>query len=204
VIDVALLIACGIAPTQARQFAEPLAEAAQRFRIDTAPRVAAFVAQVAHESANFTRLEENLYYTTPERVRAMFPSRVPSLQVASTLIRNPQALANRVYANRLGNGDEGSGDGWRYRGRGLIQLTGRWNYHVAGDALARHYITHPEIVAQPSDAAYTAAWFWASIHGNDLADSAQIDELTRRINGPAMAGADDRRSRFDDNMRALA
>lgn len=203
-IDLALLIACGVAPTQARQFADPLSEACQRFHIATPARVAAFVAQVAHESANFTRLEENLYYSTPERIRAIFPTRVPSLQVAATLTRNPQALANRVYSNRLGNGDEDSGDGYRFIGRGLIQLTGRANYHVAGDALGRPYTTSPKLVATPEDAAYTAAWFWASIGGNDLADSSQIDALTRRINGPAMAGADDRRSRFDDNMRALA
>lgn len=203
-IDVAALIACGIGPTQARIYAEPLDEAARRFEINTRSRIAAFIAQVAHESANMTRVEENLFYTTPERIRAMWPKRVASLADAATLTRNPKALADRVYANRLGNGDESSGDGWRYRGRGLIQLTGRSNYHVAGDALGRHYVTHPELVAQPSDAAYTAAWFWASIGGNALADSAQIDELTRKINGPGMVGADDRRSRFDDNLRALA
>lgn len=203
-IDLALLIACGIAPTQARQFAGPLAEACQRFHIDTKPRVAAFLAQVAHESANFTRTEENLYYSTPERIRAMWPKRVPTLADAATLTRNPKALATRVYSNRLGNGDEASGDAFRFIGRGLVQLTGRTNYHVAGDALGRPYLAHPELVAKPDDAAYTAAWFWASIKGNDLADAGLIDDLTRRINGPGMVGADDRRSRFDDNMRAIA
>lgn len=203
-ITIATLIACGVAPSQARLFAQPLAEACQRFAINTPARVAAFLAQTAHESANFTRTEESLYYTTPERIRAMWPKRVPTLQDAATLCRNPQRLANRVYANRLGNGDEASGDGWAYRGRGLIQLTGRANYKVCGDALGVNYAGAPNLVSLPHDAALSAGWFWASIHGNDLADAALIDDLTKRINGLAMAGADDRRSRFDDNLRALA
>lgn len=202
-ITVAQLIACGIAPTQARIFCEPLNKTFDRFEINSTARMAAFIAQVAHESANFTRMEENLYYTTPERIRAMWPKRVPSLQEAAKLCRNPQALANRVYANRLGNGDESSGDGWKYRGRGLIQITGRANYHVASDALGANYLGVPNLVSQPYDACLTAGWFWSSIHGNDLADAGLIDDLTRKINGPAMAGADDRRSRYDDAMQAL-
>lgn len=202
-ISVAALIACGIAPTQAKLYADPLAEACRKFEITTKHRLAAFIAQTAHESANFTRAEENLYYTTPERIRAMWPKRVPTLADAATLARNPQRLANRVYANRLGNGDESSGDGWAYRGRGLIQLTGRSNYHVASDALGATYIASPELVAKPVDACLTAAWFWSSIHGNLLADAGLIDELTRKINGPAMAGADDRRSRYDDALQSL-
>lgn len=203
-IDLAMLIACGVAPTQARLFVEPLQEACRRFGISTRSRLAAFIAQAAHESANFTRTEESLYYRTPERIRAMWPTRVTSLQQAATLCGRPQALANVVYANRLGNGDSASNDGWNYRGRGLIQLTGRANYKVAGDALAANYVTAPNLVALPTHAAMTAGWFWASVHGNDLADAGLIDELTKKINGPAMAGADDRRSRYDDNMRALA
>ena len=201
---IAQLIACGVAPTQARLYAEPMEAAMERFGITTRARTAAFIAQVAHESSNFTRVEENLYYTTPERIRAMWPGRVPTLQAASQLTRNPRALANRVYANRLGNGDESSGDGWNYRGRGLIQLTGRSNYHVCGDALGFDYVLMPQLVAEPVHACLTAAWFWASIDGNTLADSGLIDQLTRKINGPAMAGADDRRSRFDDAMLALS
>lgn len=202
-VTTAALIACGIPPTQAKVFADPLAEACRKFEITTKHRLAAFIAQVAHESANFTRLEENLFYTTPERIRAMWPKRVASLADAASLARNPQRLANRVYANRLGNGDESSGDGWAYRGRGLIQLTGRSNYHVASDALGADYIAHPDLVAKPEDACLTAGWFWSSIHGNLLADAGLIDELTRKINGPAMAGADDRRSRYDDALQSL-
>lgn len=202
-ITLPALIACGVAPTQARIFAEPLDRALKQFDITTKPRIAAFIAQTAHESANFTRTEESLYYSTPERVQKMWPRRVSSLADAASLCRHPQRLANRVYANRLGNGDEASGDGWRYRGRGLIQLTGRSNYHFASDALGANYVSEPDAVAQPDGACMTAGWFWSSIHGNELADSMQIDELTRRINGPGMVGADDRRSRFDDAIQSL-
>lgn len=203
-ITIATLVQCGVAPTQARLYAQPLEAAAARFGITTKARVAAFLAQLHHESQAFTRTEENLYYTTPERIRAMWPTRVPTLLDASKLCRNPQALANVVYANRLGNGDKATGEGWRFRGRGLVQLTGRSNYHVASDALGADYVANPDAVAAPEGACLTAAWFWASIHGNELADASLIDTLTKRINGPAMAGADARRSRYDDNLRALA
>ncbi len=203
-ITVATLVQCGVAPTQARLYAQPLEAAAARFGITTKARVAAFLAQLHHESQAFTRTEENLYYTTPERIRAMWPTRVPTLADAAKLCRNPRALATAVYSNRLGNGDPDSGDAYRFIGRGLIQLTGRSNYHVASDALGADYVRDPDAVAAPEGACLTAAWFWASIHGNELADASLIDTLTKRINGPAMAGADARRSRYDDNLRALA
>lgn len=203
-ITVQLLIACGIGPTAARQFEAPLQAACARFGIDQRPRVAAFLAQLAHESADFTRLEESLWYSRPERIMAVFGRRVPSLAEAQRLIRNPQGLANRVYANRLGNGDEASGDGWRYRGRGLVQLTGRANYAAAGVELKVDYKAHPDLVAQPEHAALTAARFWAAAGCNALADSSQIDAITRAINGPAMLAANERRSRFDDALRAMA
>lgn len=203
-ITVATLIQCGAAPTQARIYAAPLAAAADRFGITTKARVAAFLAQVYVESDKFTRTEENLFYTTPQRIRDMWPTRVATLADAANLIRNPKALAAAVYSNRLGNGDASTGEGWKYRGRGLIQLTGRTNYHVASDSLQADYVRSPDVVAEPDAACMTAAWFWSSVHGNDLADSSQIDLLTKRINGPQMAAATERRSRYTDNLRALA
>lgn len=200
----AQLIAAGIAPTQARQFAEPLERAFALFHIDTPARRAAFVAQAAHESTGFTRLEEDLFYRRPDRILKMWPRRFAGPGEAAEFTRQPQKLANRVYANRLGNGDESSGDGWKYRGRGLFQLTGRANYMAAGDALSHPYKDHPELVAQPQDAAMTAAWFWTTKGLNALADSAQIDAITKAINGPAMAGADERRSLYDEATRAFA
>lgn len=203
-ISVATLIAAGVPPTQARQFAEPLAAACARFSITTPARVAGFLAQCRVESADFTRLEENLMYTRPERIREVWPTRVPSLADAATLARNPQALANRVYAGRLGNGPEVSGDGWRYRGRGLKQLTGRANYAEAARALARPYVEQPDLVAQPADACLTAAWFWHTVKGNVLADSAQWDAITRAVNGPAMLLADRRRQWSEEALQAFA
>lgn len=203
-ITVAALIAAGIAPTQAKAFAEPLIAACARFGIDTPIRQAAFVAQCSHESASFTQVEEGLYYRNPERIRQMWPSRVPSMADAAQLIRNPQKLANHVYANRNGNGDEASGDGWRYRGRGLIQLTGRANYMAAGAALGAPYKDQPELVAQPVHAALTAAWYFVTAGCLPLADASNTDAITRKINGAAMAGAADRRQRFDEAVRAFA
>lgn len=197
------LVAAGIKPTQAKAFAEPLRAACARFAIDTPVRLAAFVAQCAHESAHFTALEENLYYSSPERIRAIFPSRVPSLAVAQALARNPKALACRVYAGRLGNGDEASGDGWRYRGRGLVHLTGRSNYADAAQALGRPYVEQPDLVAQPADACLTAAWFWHCRKLNILADASNTDAITRAVNGPKMAGQDERRRLFDRAVAAF-
>lgn len=203
-ITIASLIAAGIAPTQARLWAEPLAAAAERFAISTPVRQAAWVSQCAHESAGLTRVEESLYYTTPERIRQVWPTRVASLGDAARLCRAPQALANVVYASRNGNGGPASGDGWRYRGRGLLQLTGRANYASAGRALGQPYEVQPDLVQKPEHAALTAAWFFASVRGNELADASNVEALTRAINGPALAGLADRRQRFEEAVRAFS
>lgn len=197
------LIACGISPTAARRFADPLAAACQKFGINTPARLAAFIGQCRVESADFTQLEEGLYYRDAERLLKIFPSRVKSLAQAQTLIRNPQGLANAVYASRLGNGDEASGDGWRYRGRGLKQLTGKANYAEAEIATGRPYVSQPDLAAQDPDACLTAAWFWHKMGCSQLADSGQIEEITRRVNGPAMLKAADRRSYADAALREL-
>jgi len=198
------LIAAGAAPTQARQWLGPLQLACQRFDIDTVARQAAFVAQCSAESGGFTRLEEDLYYRTPERLLQIFPSTIQSLADAQHLVRNARALANRVYANRLGNGDEASGDGWTYRGRGLIQLTGRDNYSDASVELGEPYLEQPDMVAAPEHAALTAAWYWHTRKCNILADSCQWDMITRAINGPGMLHATERRVMTDEALRAFA
>jgi putative chitinase len=203
-ISVANLIEAGIPPTQARQFAEPLAIACSRFDIDTPARVAGFVAQCRVESANFTTLEENLRYRNPEVLDRTFRA-VVGMEDAVRLVKlGPQAIANRVYADRLGNGDEAGGDGWRYRGRGLKQLTGRANYVDAAAGLARPYVERPDLVAEPLDACLTAAWYWHTIKGNLLADSAQWDAITRAVNGPGMLQADLRRQYAEEAVQAFA
>jgi putative chitinase len=190
------LIAVGVSPTQARLFADPLRAAMELHDIGTPRRQAAFIAQCMIESARFTRLEENLFYTTPARIRMVWPSRFKAAYEAEPYARNPKALANRVYAGRNGNGDEASGDGWRYRGRGLFQLTGRANYEQAGLALGRPYVATPDAVAQPSDACLTAAWFWHSRGCNQMVDDGAFDATTRAINGPAMLHAAERRNAY--------
>lgn len=192
-MTVADLIAAGIAPTQAKAFACPLQAACEEFGINTPRSQAAFIAQLAHESQGFTRLEENLYYTTPARIRAVFPSSVRTVEQARWLAGKPQELANCVYAGRLGNGDEASGDGWRYRGRGLIQLTGRHNYKRAADALRLPLIERPDLAAEPKVAARIAGWYWHSHQLNRRAEAGDIDGITAAINGPAALGADERR-----------
>lgn len=198
------LIAAGVPPTQARQYVDPLAAACARFGINTPARIAGFLAQCRVESADFTRLEENLFYTTPERIRQVFPSRVASMADAARLVRNPKALANCVYAGKIGNGNEASGDGFRFRGRGLKQLTGRANYADAASGLCRPYLDQPDLVALPDDACLTAAWFWTSAKANILADSAQWDAITRAVNGPAMLKADLRRQYAEQALEVLA
>jgi len=199
----AQLIASGIGPTQARRFQPVLGPALARFAITTPRRIAAFLAQAHVESGGFSSLEENLYYTSPARIAAVWPSRFPSAEAAAPFARAPERLANRVYANRLGNGPEDSGDGWRFRGRGLKQLTGRANYAEAARALGRPYVAEPGLVAEPADAALTAAWFFARESCNALADAGDWDAITRRVNGPAMLAAAERRRRTREALRAL-
>lgn len=195
------LIACGVHPTQARLFAEPLRAAMKLNAIDTEAREAAFIAQCIVESQNFTRLEENLFYTTPARINAIF-SAVKTDEEAVKYTRNPKALANKVYANRNGNGNEESGDGWTYRGRGLFQLTGRANYKAAseGCGLGAAYLWRPDLVAFPSDACLTAAWFWRANGANQAIDAGLFDATTKIINGPAMMHKHERAQAFAQTL----
>lgn len=199
-ITVQKLIACGVSPTQAKQFAEPLSQAFDRFGVTTVLQQAAFVAQAMHESASFARLEENLFYSRPERIQQVWPSRFLSLNDAARVARNPGALANVVYAGRMGNNQPG--DGWRFRGRGLFQLTGRETYARAAAALGFDFEAHPELVALPPAAALTAVWFWSDSGCNELMASGEFDKTTRRINGGNI-GLTERRALFGGCCEAL-
>lgn len=190
------LTAMGVSITPAKQFAEPLKASMALFDISTPERQSAFIAQCLAESDRLTSLEEDLFYTTERAAVAAFGKRaVPRL---TDILRNPKGMANFAYANRNGNGDEASGDGWRYRGRGLFQLTGKTNYQKAsvGVGLGAVYLHSPELVAQPSDACLTAAWYWQSNGCNQLIDAGRFDATTRAINGPAMLHADRRLALF--------
>lgn len=156
--------------------------AAQEFGIDTPARLAMWLAQCAHESARFLRLTEGLSYSA-RRICEVWPKRFPSETEALPFQFAPQALANRVYALRMGNGPESSGDGWRYRGRGLLQLTGRDAYARCGAVLGLDLLTVPEQVAVPEIAARSAAWVWSTKGCSPLADAGDFEAVTRCING---------------------
>ncbi len=198
------LIAAGLTPTAAKAWAVPLEAACDRYGITTANRIGALIGQIMVESAGFTRLEENLFYTSPARLVAVWPSRFgPGKRDPARYVRNPMALANLVYAGKLGNGDEASGDGWRYRGRGLKQLTGRANYAEAAQRIGQPYEARPELVQEPVHAALTAAWFFAARGCIALADAGEWDAITRKVNGPAMLQAAQRRTATLKAVRAF-
>jgi putative chitinase len=198
-IDARLLIAAtGCAPDVAYRHADWLAMAAERWGIDTPVRVAAWLAQCAHESGRFRIVEENLNYTTPARLIAVWPTRfrlpysdkearldifLDGKRNARFYVRRPERLANFVYANRMGNGDEESGDGWRYIGRGLIQCTGRATYRAYSEASGHDVETVPDMLTYPRLAADSAGWYWHDRGCNALADAGDWVGLTRRING---------------------
>lgn len=196
------LIEAGVSVTLAKMHSAPLMEAAQRFDINTVRRAAAFLGQCLHETAGLTAFEENLRYTSADRIVQVFPSRVRTAAEAAPLVRNPQALANRVYANRFGNGNEASGDGWRYRGRGGGHLTFRDNYRDAGRALSRPYEDEPGLVALPRDAALTFGWFWATRGCSAAADRWDLRAVTRAIN-PGMASQQHRVQLSERALKAL-
>jgi putative chitinase len=175
-----------------------LDEAMERFEINARGRIAAFLAQVAHESGDFRHTSENLNYSW-QALRQTWPSRFTTDAFAQGYHRQPEKIANYVYASRNGNGDEASGDGWRFRGRGLIQLTGRANYLAYAVAVAEPSIeSDPDQVALPRHAALSAAWFWSS-HGlnalADVGDEASFNEISHRING-GWHGKEDRLKRW--------
>src|SRR5215471_20171913 len=178
---------------------DALNAAMQRFEINTPARAAAFLAQTAHESGEFRRLVENLNYSAAGLCRT-WPNRFSTLGIAKRYERNPELLANYVYAKRLGNGDVASGDGWRFRGRGLIQLTGRGNYRSCGVVVALPLETEPDRLETPEAAALAAAQFWQSRGLNHLADDQNDDKddedfiaITKIING-GTAGLASRRT----------
>ncbi len=190
---------------QADTWAEAINLAWARWRIDTPTRQAAWLAQVAHESAGFERLVENLNYTRADRILSTWPSRFADANDAAACVRQPEALANRVYAGRLGNGDRRSGDGWRYRGRGLIQITGRDNYARCSIGLYGYptrLLNEPDLLAQPGQAAYSAGWYWHAHNLNALADVGDHHAITRAING-GLIGYKDRLAWLDRARAAL-
>ena len=174
------------------------------YDINTPNRIAAFVAQCAHESGGFMVLKENLNYKAAT-LRKIFPKYFPNDQIAQEYASKPNkqvAIASKVYANRMGNGDEASQEGWKFCGRGLIQLTGRSNYQAFADSLEMSIDDVPEYLATFEGASQSACWYWESQKLNQWADAGDILTLTKRINGGTI-GLEDRKKHYDHALHVL-
>jgi putative chitinase len=174
------------------------------YDINTPKRVAAFVAQCAHESGGFMVLKENLNYKAAS-LRKLFGKYFPTDALAEQYASRPnrqEAIANRIYASRMGNGDEASGDGFRYCGRGLIQLTGKTNYQNFANSLEMNVKDVPEYLATFEGAAQSACWFWETNNLNKEADAGDIKTMTRKING-GFIGLEDRIKHYEHALHVL-
>jgi putative chitinase len=180
-------------PAMADKWLDALNATAERFDINTPERIAGFLSQLAHESGGFTATSENLNYRADTLTR-VWPSRFPP-GVAESYAMQPEKIANKAYCDRMGNGDEASGEGWKYRGRGLIQLTGKDNYAAFTMNCDVDALNNPDLLAEPELAALSAGWFWSKNNLNALADAKNVEGMTRRING-GLNGLDDRQAKY--------
>ena len=219
------LVAAGIKPEVAQRWLPHVQNALARFGIESPRQVAAWIAQCAHESAGFAVLTENLNYSA-DTMAVVWPARFAVQEpdpkrpgktkakkdakgkntpnkFALALHRKPEMLANVVYANRMANGPTESGDGWRYRGRGLKQLTGKDNYTRCGQGLGLDLVASPDLLLEPEGAALSAAWFWAINKCGPIADADDFVGLTKKINGGTI-GLEDRQRRYKAVLATIA
>lgn len=185
-------------PELADKWVNAINETCEEFAIDTPYRIAGFVSNVTHESAGFKFVSENLNYSAASLMR-VWSTRFPTVEIAQRYAMQPEKIANRAYADRMGNGDEASGDGWKYRGRGLIQLTGKNNYVAYSLACDNEALQNPDIVAEPQYAAESAGWFWSVNRLNQLADAQDIQGMRKRVNG-GLNGLDDVQMKYSQVM----
>lgn len=184
-----------------RQWHTALAQLLPDYEINTPQRIAAFIAQCAHESGGFTALRENLNYRAVT-LRKIFPKYFPTDAMAQQYAGKQEAIANLVYANRMGNGPPESGDGYRYSGKGLIQLTGKDNYTWFAASLSISVEEAAEYLQTFEGAAQSACWFWETNNLNQWADKGDILTLTKRINGGTI-GLDDRIKHYEHALHVL-
>ena len=171
------------------------------YDINTPQRIAMFVAQCAHESGNFRVLKENLNYRA-ESLMKVWPRHFPSLDVAKRYAHNQEAIANKAYANRMGNGPEESGDGWRYCGRGLIQLTGKINYQNFAMSIETPVEEVPAYLGTFEGAVQSACWFWEANNLNAPSDNGDVLTVTKKINGGTI-GLADRQKHYQHALHVL-
>lgn len=205
-IDLPRLIACGVAPNIARAFVGPLRDACAKFNIASLEQQAGFLAQAMHESTLLAKLEESLWYSTPQNILRSF-QRLQSLAITDlrSLVKNPKGLALAAYSGINGNGPAATMDGWVFRGSGPFQLTGRGNFQEFEDATGVPAVATPDLLRTPGDAAaLSAGWFWAAHHCNDMMAHGDFDGCTRALNGPRMLGAMERRELYSQCKDVLA
>ncbi len=183
-------------------------EAAMRhYSINSTKAQAAFLAQTCHETGCFTRWVENLRYSTGERIYKIWPSRFQSVNEARHFVKSPEALANRVYSRRNGNGSEASGEGWLYIGRGCLQITGKNNYRRAQDGMKLPLLEEPELLELEEYAAASAAWWWYEHHLNYFAERGDIDSVSGIINQSdpekLAVGAEERAELYEHALSVL-
>lgn len=183
------------------KFVQPLNDVVEYYEINTPQRLAAFLAQTAHESGGFNAVKENLNYSA-KGLMTTFKKYFPNEELAKQYERQPQKIANRVYANRMGNGPEDSGDGHRFCGRGLIQLTGKQNYTRFASDLGVSLAECVQYMETPAGAASSAGWFWDNNNLNQYCDSGDFVTLTKRINGGTI-GLADRQHHYEAALKLL-
>ena len=197
---------------------EAVQQTCEEFGINTPQRIASFIAQCAHESGGFTMLEENLNYRAatlaacwPTRFAELGPDKKPKkdaqgknipTKVALAIEKKPETIANLVYSARMGNGPAESGEGWKFRGRGLKQLTGKYNYDKCGSYLGLDLVADPDLLLQPLSACRSAGWFWKTNNLESFADAEDIKGMTKKING-GFIGLEDREKRYKAVLAAF-
>ena len=194
-------MALGVSPKNVDTYLPFLNMTMLKRDITTPQRQAMFLSQLAHESGNFQFTSENLNYSA-DALRRVFGKYFPTDAEAQRYARQPERIANRVYANRMGNGSETSGDGWKYRGRGLMQLTGKDNYAAFARDNNNNALQNPDDVADPEMAVESAGWFWATNRLNQLADTGDVKAVRRRVNG-GFNGLEDCQKKYDKLMALL-
>ena len=175
------------------------------YQITTVERVAMWLAQMGHESGDFRALSENLNYGA-NGLMGTWPKYFPAAGTANRYARQPELIANRAYANRMGNGPESSGDGWKYRGRGILQITGKSNYLQCSQTLygdANILLESPDLLSEVDGAVRSACWFWNNHNLNAYSDARDVVTVTKKING-GTNGLDDRTRRWNHNLQVLA
>jgi putative chitinase len=183
------------------QWHQALTQILPDYGIDTPERIAAFLAQCAHESGDFQAIRENLNYKAAS-LQKTFPKYFPTAEIAEQYAKQPEKIANKVYANRMGNGPEESGDGWRYCGRGLIQITGHDNYQQFADSIECDIDQLPDYLQTFEGAVQSACWFWETNDLNQLADAGDIKTMTKKINGGYL-GLEDRIEKYEQIKEIL-